>query len=204
MYMDYARLWKLLIDRDLTKTDLTEMTGLNARVIAKMTKNETVTTDTLARICEALHCRVEDIMECADEEAMSFWAAYRRLGRVVEESERYRTVRFTHGGQSYTVYVSAASANKGTEISCREDETVWWVQYYPLGGPITGSARKEWVLLKPKRQEGEIAIVLVRGKPGAILGLDEGIFVRSTSPLRSKRDIYVMSERACKLFRPMP
>ena len=59
-------------------------------------------------------------------------------------------------------------------------------------------------MLKPKRQEGEIAIVLIRGKPGAILGLDDGIFVRSTSPLRSKRDIYVVSERACKLFRPMP
>ena len=49
-----------------------------------------------------------------------------------------------------------------------------------------------------------IVQVLIRGKPSAILGLDEGIFVRSTSPLRSKRDIYVMSERACKLFRPMP
>lgn len=202
MYMDYAPLWKQLIDRNLTKTDLCEMTGINTRVIAKMAKNETVTTDTVARICGALHCRVEDIMECADEANMSFWAAYRRIGRVVEENERYRTVRFTHGGQKYVVYVTVASANKGTEISCREDDTVWWVQYYPLGGPIIGSARKEWVLIKPKRQNDEIAVVLIRGKPGAIQGLDEGIFVRSVSPLRTKRDVYVMSERACKLFQP--
>ena len=149
MYMNYARLWKLLIDRDLTKTDLIGMTGLNARVIAKMAKNETVTTDTLARICAALHCRVEDIMECADEETMSFWAAYRKFGRVVEENERYRTVRFTHGGQNYTMYVTVASANKGTEISCREDETVWWVQYYPLGGPVTCSNRSGRTVRSP-------------------------------------------------------
>ena len=55
MYMDYAPLWKQLIDRNLTKTDLCEMTGINTRVIAKMAKNETVTTDTIARICGALH-----------------------------------------------------------------------------------------------------------------------------------------------------
>ena len=54
MYIAYSKLWKLLIDKGISKTDLMELTGMSSRVLAKLSKNETVTTDTVARICSAL------------------------------------------------------------------------------------------------------------------------------------------------------
>ena len=201
MYMDYARLWKLLIGRDLTKTDLTEMTGLNARVIAKMTKNETVTTDTIARICEALQCEVGDVMECVGEDRMSVYSAYRKYGKTVAENELYRTVTFTKSGQKYTVYVTNFTATKATHVECHGNGTVYRIQLYPFGGVSTPS-RVEKVLIRPVREKDEIAIVLIKGKPGLLTGLDEGTFVSSRGQLKSDADVYVMTEGAFKLFTP--
>ena len=59
----YDRLWKLLIDRKIKKQKLQEMSEVSAASIAKMGRCENVTTDVLLRICEALNCRREDIME---------------------------------------------------------------------------------------------------------------------------------------------
>ena len=59
----YNRLWKLLIDRKIQKQELQRMSDVSAASIAKMGRCENVTTDVLLRICEALDCRVEDIVE---------------------------------------------------------------------------------------------------------------------------------------------
>ena len=59
----YNRLWKMLIDRDIKKGELQEMSDVSAASIAKMGRCENVTTDVLLRICEALDCNIEDIME---------------------------------------------------------------------------------------------------------------------------------------------
>lgn len=59
----YDRLWKLLIDRKIKKQKLQKMSEVSAASIAKMGRCENVTTDVLLRICEALNCRIEDIME---------------------------------------------------------------------------------------------------------------------------------------------
>lgn len=59
----YKPLWKLLIDRDLNKTDLQEMTGISAATLAKLGRGGNVTTDILLRICEALDCEIVDICE---------------------------------------------------------------------------------------------------------------------------------------------
>ena len=59
----YNRLWKLLIDRNIKKKDLQEMSDVSAASIAKMGRCENVTTDVLLRICEALDCGPEDIMD---------------------------------------------------------------------------------------------------------------------------------------------
>ena len=59
----YNRLWKMLIDRNIQKQELQKMSEVSAASIAKMGRCENVTTDVLLRICEALDCRVEDIME---------------------------------------------------------------------------------------------------------------------------------------------
>ena len=59
----YNRLWKMLIDRNMKKGELQEISDVSAASIAKMGRCENVTTDVLLRICEALDCNIEDIME---------------------------------------------------------------------------------------------------------------------------------------------
>lgn len=59
----YNRLWKLLIDKNIKKQELQKMSNVSAASIAKMGRCENITTDVLLRICEALNCEIEDIME---------------------------------------------------------------------------------------------------------------------------------------------
>lgn len=59
----YKKLWKLLIDRDIKKGDLSRMSNVSGTSLAKMARGETVNTDTLARICIALNCTLDDISE---------------------------------------------------------------------------------------------------------------------------------------------
>lgn len=66
MAISYKKLWKLLIEKDLKKKDLRDMTGLGVSTITKLGKNENVNTDVLQRICKALDCDIPDIMEIRD------------------------------------------------------------------------------------------------------------------------------------------
>ena len=59
----YNPLWKMLIDRGLKKRELQEMSEVSATSIAKLGRNENVTTEVLLRICESLDCVIQDIME---------------------------------------------------------------------------------------------------------------------------------------------
>ena len=59
----YDKLWHLLIDLKLKKKDLQERAGLSSNVIAKMGRGESVTLETLAKICFALNCGVGDIVD---------------------------------------------------------------------------------------------------------------------------------------------
>ena len=67
MSISYNGLWKMLIDKNMKKSDLKDQAGISSSSIAKLGKGENITTDVLLRICETLHCRVEDIMETVDE-----------------------------------------------------------------------------------------------------------------------------------------
>ncbi|MDY6359909.1 MAG: helix-turn-helix transcriptional regulator, partial [Lachnospiraceae bacterium] len=62
MRISYNKLWKLLIDKNMTKMELKEAAGVSAASIAKLGKGANITTDVLLKICGALHCRVEDIL----------------------------------------------------------------------------------------------------------------------------------------------
>lgn len=64
--MNYNKLWKMLIDRNLMKKDLRKMAGLSSNAIAKMGKGGDVSTQVLRKICEALDCRLEDIVDLDD------------------------------------------------------------------------------------------------------------------------------------------
>ena len=66
--MNYNKLWKLLIDRNLMKKDLREMAGRSTNAIAKMGKGGDVSTQVLCKICEALDCNLEDIVELDSKE----------------------------------------------------------------------------------------------------------------------------------------
>ena len=69
MAVSYKKLWKLLIDRDMKKKDLCAAAGISHASVAKLGKNENVTTDVLVKICTALKCDISDIMEIIDRAA---------------------------------------------------------------------------------------------------------------------------------------
>ena len=63
MKIIYNKLWKSLIDKDMKRKDLQDATGISAASVAKLGKGENITTDVLLKICSALDCTLEDIME---------------------------------------------------------------------------------------------------------------------------------------------
>lgn len=67
MTFSYKKLWKLLIDRNMKKKDLCAKAGISTATVAKMTKGESITTDSLLKICIAMKCDTSDIMEIVDD-----------------------------------------------------------------------------------------------------------------------------------------
>ena len=72
MTISYNKLWKLLIDKGMKKGELQKRAQISASSIAKLGKNENVNTDILIKICTALNCELNDIMELVpdDKQAM--------------------------------------------------------------------------------------------------------------------------------------
>ncbi len=68
MAVSYKKLWKLLIDKDMKKKDLCAKAGISTASVTKMGKGGHVTTEVLAKICKALGCTVDDIMEIVEED----------------------------------------------------------------------------------------------------------------------------------------
>ncbi len=67
MAVSYKKLWKILIDRDMTKTQLRKDAGISTGALAKLGKNENVNTEILVKICSTLHCDISDIMELTEK-----------------------------------------------------------------------------------------------------------------------------------------
>lgn len=63
MTVSYKKLWKLLIDHDMKKKDLAKAANISNYTITKMSKDENVTVEILGKICTALNCNIDDIME---------------------------------------------------------------------------------------------------------------------------------------------
>ena len=63
MRISYNKLWKLLIDKEMSKMELKDAAGISATTLAKLGRGENVTTDILLKICKVLECKVEDIIE---------------------------------------------------------------------------------------------------------------------------------------------
>ena len=67
MAVCYKKLWKLLIDKEMKKKDLCALAGISSASVTKMGKGGHVTTEVLAKVCTALDCTVDDIMEIVQE-----------------------------------------------------------------------------------------------------------------------------------------
>ena len=67
MAVSYKKLWKLLIDKELKKKDLIKMADISNYTLARLNKGENISTETVAKICKALDCGFDDIMEIVEE-----------------------------------------------------------------------------------------------------------------------------------------
>lgn len=63
MAISYDNLWKKLIDKKMNKTQLKESAGISTNVVAKLGKNESVTLESMEKICKTLHCNIGDVVE---------------------------------------------------------------------------------------------------------------------------------------------
>ena len=82
MSISYNKLWKLMIDLNMNKTQLRKVAGLSTNIIARLSKNKSVSMDTLSRICIALQCNIGDIVD------------------VLEESSQQRLTEYSYGFES--------------------------------------------------------------------------------------------------------
>ena len=67
MRISYNKLWKMLIDKNMKKSDLKDKAGISSASLAKLGKGDNITTDVLLRICKAMNCHLDDIMETVDD-----------------------------------------------------------------------------------------------------------------------------------------
>lgn len=68
MAIRYSKLWKRLIDENMMKVDLRDQAGITTNALAKLGKNEHVSTQVLEKICNVLNCDIQDIMEFVPDE----------------------------------------------------------------------------------------------------------------------------------------
>lgn len=80
MSVNYNKLWKLMIDKDINKTELTNLAGISTNAMAKIGRNEDVRVNVLEKLCTTLDCKLDDIVEFVpDSETDS--AKNKRIGR---------------------------------------------------------------------------------------------------------------------------
>lgn len=68
MAVSYSKLWHLLLDKKMTKTELCRRANITTNAVANMGHGKSVKVETLVRICEALDCKIEDIMEVVPDD----------------------------------------------------------------------------------------------------------------------------------------
>lgn len=67
MKANYKKLWHILLDRDMKKKELAQTAGVSTYTINKLNKNDNVTVEVLGKICKALNCTLDDIMEFEED-----------------------------------------------------------------------------------------------------------------------------------------
>ncbi len=198
MYISYDGLWKLIVAKKLSKTELCTLAGISSRTMAKLSKNQSVTTDTLVRICEALGCSLSDIAELKDvAEVTSIYEAYLEFGKPVSENEIYKTVEFEYQNIPFCIKILKKPLAKKHIVKCAASGSVSLESLYPVG--ISPASEVESIFHPSEIVKDKVNILLVKGKPGNITGLDNGI-VHSARYGCLDSGFYVMSLGAFKLF----
>lgn len=68
MAISYNNLWKLLIDKNINKTTLRDMTNISNQTLSKLSKNQYVSLEVLERICKCMDCNIEDVVEYVEKD----------------------------------------------------------------------------------------------------------------------------------------
>ena len=71
MAVSYNKLWKLMIDRGMNKSELRELTGIGTNTLAKLSKNQAVSMEVLMKICNNLNCDISDVCEFIKEDKVN-------------------------------------------------------------------------------------------------------------------------------------
>ena len=107
--------------------------------------------------------------------------------------EYFNLYQFEYKEQNVNLYISHKRARKSTHIHCTESSDVIWERFYPFGG-MSRPAREKKYALKPICDKNAITVVIIRGTPGNITGLDNGIF-KSHLAAPEKNNVYLMTEK---------
>ena len=121
----------------------------------------------------------------------------RKLAKIIGDSPKQRLEYFDLytlklGEASVNLYVSRKRATKSTRIHCAESGDIIWEQFYLFGGLSRPSREKKYVL-KPRTVKNAVTVVLIRGNPQEIIGLDNGAFKSYQTPLEAG-EVYLIKE----------
>ena len=119
MRIVYDRLWTLLISKKISKTDLCNLTGISSRTIAKLSKNQSVNTDTLLQICSVLDCQLSDIAEVKQTDSTdTVYETYVNHGKKVFENEALELFELEFDGIRFAIYTTKEKATKKHIVHC--------------------------------------------------------------------------------------
>ena len=79
MAVSYNKLWKMLIDKNMSKTELTHLAGISTNAMAKLGKDEDVRVNILEKLCTSLDCKLDDIVEFVPESNKKQIPVYRKV-----------------------------------------------------------------------------------------------------------------------------
>ena len=198
MHIKYNRLWILLSQKGLKKTDLISLCGISSRTLTKLSKDQNVNTDTLVRICEVLGCGLSDIAELTDGEEISLYGEFKRSGKLLCADDYCNTYSFEYKGRRVILKKTKKKANKYTVINC-SGRSITWEQTVQISVYTSENEYFE-VDMSEKRDPDTVYIFVASGVPNHFKGLDEGLFLSAQSNRPQDSGVYVMSERRFKNF----
>ena len=132
-----------------------------------------------------------------------FFVPSRKLKKIIGDApkqnlEHFYLYNLKLNDIAVNLYVSKKRATKRAHIHCTESGDIMWEQFYPFGG-MSRPAREKKYALKPICDKNAITVVVIRGKPGNIIGLENGIFKSHLSSPKTN-NVYLMTESSNSQF----